>query len=255
MGFILFEEGCDKEELFMGVLAAFIFILFSMFPCSALSDLIVYDMVISKGKDTMLKVKTKGRFFSKGGVIVEFFVDGKSIGKSLSGSDGFAFRQFTPLKTGLYRIAAKAEGEKDSGLLLALNRGTGIIFVDVEGSLFELFSKEPKHGSQKAIKEIYRRFPVVFLQTGFLDIKSLKTWLKKNGFKELPIVSWKGGAIFDEIYEEGLRIKAIIGSPHVISSAEGYKPLAFSFDNVEGAIVVKDWEEIIRKLRQKYPTD
>jgi hypothetical protein len=39
-------------------------------------------------------------------------------------------------------------------LLLSLKKGTGIIFIDVEGCLLEgLFSKKPKPGSQKIIKK------------------------------------------------------------------------------------------------------
>ncbi|MEW6215248.1 MAG: hypothetical protein AB1478_08650 [Nitrospirota bacterium] len=224
-------------------------ILFSMFPVNAPSDLIVHDMIVSKGKEVMLRVETKGKLFGKGGEIVEFFVDGKSIGKSLSGGDGFAFRHFAPLKTGLHRITARSDRDEGNGLLLVLKKGSRIIFVDVEGSLLERFSMKPRHRSQKAIKEIRKRFPVVFLQTGLLGIKAIKAWLKKNEFIELPLVSWRQGAIFDEISEKGFKIKAIIGSPDVIKSAKEYKPMAFSFEEAEDAVEVKDWEEISNKLR------
>lgn len=235
----------------MRVLATFIFytILFSMFPASALSGLTIHDMVVPKGKEVMLRAETKGGLFSRGGEVVEFFVDGKSIGRSLSGGDGFAFRQFTPLKTGLHRITVRSDRGEGEGSLFALRKGSRIVFVDVGGSLLERFSIKPRHGSQKAIEEIRRRFPVVFLQTGFLSKRTIEAWLKKNEFMELPLVSWRGGAIFDEMGEKGFRIRAIIGSPGVIKSAEEYKPMAFSFEEAEGVVKVKDWEEIIRKLK------
>lgn len=236
----------------MRVLVAFIFSIFLLFvfQSSALSDVIVHDMVVPQGEEVLLGAETKGKLLSKGGELVEFFVDGKSIGKTLSGGDGFAFRQFTPFKTGLHRIAVKSGVGEGNGLLLSLKKGTKIVFVDVEGSLLKgSFSKEPKQGSQKAIKEIYRRFPIVFLQTGLLNVKALKVWLKEHQFIELPVIPWKQGALFDNINEKGFKIKAIIGSEAAIESAKGYKPLAFSFEEVEDTKKVKDWEEIRKKLK------
>jgi len=66
---------------------------------------------------------------------------------------------------------------------------------------------------------------------------------------ELPVIPWKQGALFDDIHEMGFKIKAIIGSGAVIESAKGYKPQAFSFEEVEDAKEVKDWEEIRKKLK------
>lgn len=233
----------------MNVRALFSFLILFFLPASALSDVIVHDMVVLKGEAVMLKAETKGKIFGRGGEVVEFFVDGKSIGKSLSGGDGFAFKQFVPLKSGTYRITAKSGGDEGRGLLHSLKRGVGIVFVDAEGSLFERFSNRPRHGSQKAIKEIKRRFPVVLLQTGLLDANTIKTWLKKNEFIELPVLQWRQGAVFNEMAEKDFKIKAVIGSPQTIESAKAYKPLAFSFEDVEGAEEVKDWEEIGKKLK------
>jgi hypothetical protein len=54
--------------------------------------------------------------------------------------------------------------------------------------------------------------------------------------------------IFREIKDKGLEIKGIVGTQAVIESAKEYKPKAFSFEEVEGAKAVKDWEEIRKKL-------
>lgn len=221
-----------------------------MFPASALSGVIVDDTVALKGRKMMLRGETRGKLFGKGGQIVEFFVDGKSIGKTLSGGDGVAFKPFTPTKTGLHQISVRSGVDEDTGLLLCLKRGSGIVFVDVEGSLLEtLFSRKPKPGSRKAIKQIHKRFPIVFLKTGFLSVKTIKAWLKENGFTESSVVAWRQGEIFDEITEKGLRIKAVIAGAKVIESAKGYKPLAFSFEEVEDAEEAKDWEEISKKCK------
>ena len=224
--------------------------LFFLFPATIFSEVIVHDMIAPKGKEIMLSVEIRGKLFSKGGEVVEIFVDGRPLGRSLSGGDGFAFKQFIPLKTGMYRITAKSAKEEGKGLLLSLKKGERIIFIDVEGSLFEgVLSGMPKKVSQEAIKKIAKRFPVVFLQTGLRSIKAIKTWLKENGFIDLPVIPWERGMIFDEIAEKGLKIKAIIGNQSVIESAKGYKPKSFSFEEVEDAEEVRDWEEIGKKLK------
>ncbi len=233
----------------LAVLICFV-VLFCMFPASAWSRVIVHDWVVVKGRKVMLRAETKGKLFRKGGEIVEFFVGGESIGRTLSGGDGVAFKPFTPVKTGLHQIKVSSGGDEDAGLLLSLLRGSSIVFVDVESSLLEgRFSRKPKPGSQKAIEEINQRFPIVFLQIGFVGVKAMKAWLKENEFIELPVVPWKQGDIFDEIAQNDLKVKAIIASPEVIESAMEYKPLSFSFRQIENAEWVKDWEEINKKLR------
>jgi hypothetical protein len=223
---------------------------FVIFPDGVQSEIIIPDMVAPTGKEVMLKAEVKGKVFSKGGALVEFFVNGKPIGKNLSGGDGLAFKQFIPSETGMYQTKAKSGIDEDRGLLLSIKKGSGIIFIDVEGSLIEKFSDKPKQGSYKVIKIIQKKFPVVLLHTtGFLNIKSIRQWLKKNEFPELPVLPWKQGLVFDDLHGEGFRIRAIIGSPDVIYSAKQYKPLAITFEETEDAVEVKDWEEIRKKLR------
>ncbi|MBW1859244.1 MAG: hypothetical protein JRI70_03995 [Deltaproteobacteria bacterium] len=221
-----------------------------MSPASAWSRVIVDDMVVVKGQKVMLMAETKGKVFSKGGELVEFFVDGKSIGKNLSGGDGVAYKAFTPERTGLHKIRVTSDEGEDTGLLLSLRKGSGIVFVDVEGCLLEtLFSRKAREGSQEAVKEINQRSPVVFLQRGLFGVDFTQEWLRENEFVELPVVSWRKGAIFDEVAEEGLEVKAVIGAPKVIESAMEHAPLSFSFEQVEGAEWVGSWGEIGKKLK------
>lgn len=215
----------------------------------AFPGVIVNDMIVPRGEKAMLAAETKGKFFSKGGEVVEFFMDGKSTGTTLSGGDGFAFKQFIPLRTGIYRLTAKSGKDEGNGVLLSLNRGTGIVIVDIEGSLIEKpLSKKPKSGSQKAIKDINKRFPVAFLHNGFMSVKIIKAWLKENNFMELPVILLKEGRGLDDLVERGFKIRAIIGSPEIIESARKYHPAAYSFEETEDAVEVKDWKEIGKKL-------
>ena len=210
---------------------------------------VFYDSVCLKDKKIMLKAVTKGKVFTKGGQMVEFFVDGKSIGRSLSGGDGAAFKEFRAEKTGLHKVSVVSGKDKDSGFRLSLKKGAEIVFIDVEGSMFAPMSGKPRKDSLKIIKAIAKRFPVVYLQAGILDIRTLKKLLKENEFTEAPLLPWTGGNVFEEADKKGLKIKFIVGGKTVIESAKEFKPKAFSFNEVEGAEEVKDWEEIGKKLR------
>ncbi len=221
-----------------------------MSPARAWSRVIVDDIVVIKGQKVMLMAETKGKVFRKGGELVEFLVDGKSIGKNLSGGDGVAYKAFTPVRTGLHKIRVTSDEGEDTALLLSLRKGSGIVFVDVEGCLLETsFSRKAREGGQEAVKEINKRSPVVFLQRGLFGVDFTQEWLRKNEFMELPVVPWRKGAIFDEVAEEGLEVKVVIGAPKVIESAREHTPLSFSFEQMEGAEWVGSWEEISKKLK------
>jgi len=240
------------------------FLIFLLLPTPVLSDISVQDMLVLKGEETMLCAKTTGKFFPQGGKLVEFFVNGKSLGKSLSGGDGIAYKQFTPQKTGLFHISVKSDDDESKGLLLfrlseslTLKKGDKVIFIDVVGSLFEgLFSRKPRERSQEVITQLSKRFSVVFLQTGLLNTKLLKSWLKEHKFVDLPILLWQKGLIFDETIKKGLKIKAIIGNKYVIESAKEYKPRLFSFEEAEDAEIVNEWgkigEFLLKKKKSSY---
>jgi hypothetical protein len=237
---------------FMRILLAFILsvVLFGICPDAALSKVFVYDDVALKGQEVTLRAETRGVLFSRRGEIVEFTVDGRPIGKNLSGTDGFAVKGFIPARTGLYKISVKSGDDKDSGILLALEKKTRIVFIDVAGSLLEgPFGEKERPESKKAITRIHKRFPIVYLLKGILSVEGMRSWLKKNNFPVAPILPWGQGEVFREIKERDLQIKAIIGGPDVIESARTYKPLAFSFDSMEDAEVVENWREIEKKLK------
>lgn len=220
------------------------------FAAPAVSEVVVYDIVTLTGEEVMLRAETRGGLFSRKGELVEFLVDGKSVGKNLSGTDGFAIKEFVPMKAGLYKITAISGKSRDDGVLLAVNKKAKLVFIDVEGSVLEgPFALQAKPGSAKAVKRIQGKFPVVFLQKGLLAIRSIRLWLKKNDFPEAPVMPWNKGEIFREIREKKLKIKAVIGGPEVIESAEMQESLAFSFDSMEEVEVVENWEEIVKKLK------
>ena len=60
-------------------LISLMFLLFFLFPVVCSSDVIVDDMLVLKGEEVMLSAQTRGRFFTEGGRLVEFFVNGKTM--------------------------------------------------------------------------------------------------------------------------------------------------------------------------------
>jgi hypothetical protein len=212
------------------------------------AEVVVSDEISVKGEPVMLKAVTKGKIFTKGGEIVEFSVDEKSIGRSLSGGDGAAFKEFRAKKSGLYKVSVASGKDKDSGFLLSLKKGAEIVFIDVEGSIFAPMSGKPMKDSRKIIKAIAKRFPVVYLQAGILNIRALKKLLKENEFIDAPLLPWIEGNVFEEADKKGLKIKFVIGGKTVIESAKEFKPKAFSFNEVEGAEEIRGWEEIGKKM-------
>lgn len=232
------------------LLCAIFSITLIMLPFDALADVMFYDAVVVSGREIALKAETKGTFLLRGGEIVEFFVDGKSVGKSLSGGDGVAFKRFVPLKVGLYKIRVTSGGASDNGVLLALTKKSRVVCIDVEGGLSEgMFFEKVQPGSAKAVRAIHKKYPVIFLQTGLAGVRTIKSWLKKNNFPELPVLAWRGGEVFSEIHQSGLVIKAVIGRPDVVNSAKQYKPIVFSFDPLEDEESVDDWEDIEKRLK------
>jgi hypothetical protein len=236
-----------QKSLFLLLAAYFLFCLFS--PASH-AEVIVHDSVVRTGEEVMLEAETKGRFFRKGGEKVEFLIEGRHAGKTLSGGDGFAYRNFVPTRQGLFKIHARSGKEEGSGLLLSLKKGRSVVFIDAEGTLFSgLLSGEPREGSRKAVAVINKKFPIVVLQTGLLSASAIKAWLTEHKFPELPVIPWDQGRVFDGIAEKGLRIKAVVAGRDVVESSRKYKPSAFSFEDTEDSEEVKDWEEIRRRLR------
>jgi len=214
------------------------------------AGVVVYDAVAVVGKEIRLKAETKGTFFRKGGELVEFFVDGKSLGKILSGGDGEAYKSFTPAKTGLLVVSVKSGSDDDKGVLLVLKKGAGIVLVEIIGGLAES-SMPPmgRPGSREAMRKLQARFPVVYVQSSNIDIAATRKWLDGNEYPEAPVLPWDGGALFKPLTGMGLNIRAIVGNPQFIESAAKWKPQSFSFEPVKGVVRLRHWKEIEEKLK------
>lgn len=226
-------------------------ILQGIFAGSGPSRVSVDDVIAVVGEKVMIRAETRGLVFRKGGRLVEFFVDGRSIGKSLSGGDGVAYKKFVPMTPGISRIRVESDNSEETGLVVCVKKGSGVVFVDVEHAILEgVFPLKPRLGGQKAIAEIGKRFVVVAVKgVPLVTANTVKDWLQRYGFVQLPLIAWKEGAVFEQAAQRGLKIKAVIGGARVLESAKKHGALLFSFEEVGGVEVVKDWEEIEGRLR------
>ena len=221
-----------------------------LIPEVCVCRVIVHDDIVVRGQKVMLKAETRGRVIAEGGQLVEFFVEGETIGKTLSGGDGVAYKKFVPLVSGLHRIEAKSGRHTGRGRLLCLEMGEGIVFVDIEGSLLAKgLSVELRHGAQKAMAVISAKFPVVLLETTFLGKRIVERWVKEKDFPRLVVLPWRQGAVFDRMAKKGLTIKAVIASPKVLESVQGHTPLSFCFETAKKTNKVKNWEAVTKALQ------
>ncbi|MHB8772635.1 MAG: hypothetical protein ACYC7J_16700 [Syntrophales bacterium] len=219
-------------------------------PPEALPQVTVHDAVSPVGREVMLRAETgSGLFGGAGGVLVEFFVDGRRVGKNLSGGDGVAFISFVPRAARLHKLRVEAPGGRAEGLLLAVKGSAGLVLIEVEGGLIERsLTMQPRPGSVEAVKKLSRRYPVVFLGSGFFGAAAMKTLLKERGFPAAPLIPG-GDAVFEALREKRLKIRAVIGKPELVQAAKGYTRRAFSFAAAGEEGAVEDWEEILRKTR------
>lgn len=265
------ESGKDTVDIYKTFTASVSLLMLSAAP--ALARVTVEDLVAIKGEPAFIRAVTKGRFFKKGGVRVEFFINGKSIARTMSGGDGAAYREFVPNSTGVYEIRAVSEdAEEAGGVLLSLRKGSRVLYIDVVGALLKSpFSKTPRAGSLGAVEKLSKKNPVVYVGTAIPGRGFLKQWIKEQGFPAGPVVSVEDVELH---LKAGLKIHAIVGSKSVVEPLLGVEPeggkgvgepnpfigqervrepkrkdvRAFSFDGAAGAEQVESWEEILKKL-------
>jgi len=111
-----------------------------------------------------------------------------------------------------------------------------------------LSSREPKKGSREGIKKIMVKYRIIYLTTKFGLSRSRK-WLEEGNLPLPVILQWTGAELLDELSRLGIKVIAIIGSAPLMAEASEHIRKRYSFDDTEDAIVVKDWEELSKKLR------
>ncbi|MBI5026836.1 MAG: hypothetical protein HZC12_08980 [Nitrospirae bacterium] len=232
-----------------GLRPLFFILYFLLFTPNLDAAISVNDQVCKTGKEILLEAEVKRGFIRSGGERVEFFVNNKSIGRTLSGGDGYAFFPFVPEKEGIYKIKVKVRDEDAEGMLLSIKPEKGIVVIDVEGSIFEfryIGMKSPRPGASKAIKRISRRYHIVYLWQGMINKKALREWLEKYDIPVMPLLNIRS---IEDLKEQGFFFKAVIGGPAAIELFKDSKTKLYSFEDIEGSTELKDWDYVRRVLK------
>lgn len=225
-------------------------ILFFVFSNAASAEVVGYDSVTATHKTIQLKALTKGKFFPEGGRLVGFYLDGKHIGTTLSGGDGYALLEYLPISPGIKHLKVKAGVDTDEGVFLITGENDKVLLIEMEGILFVPTLRDllqPVKGSKEALQRLSKKFKIVYLTT-MIGVKESKGRLKDNGFPLSVVLKWKGVDLLDELQEQGIRLHAVIGSPSVVSECREHIKKRFSFEDTEDGVTVKDWEELLKQF-------
>ena len=218
-------------------------------PC--LSAVIVYDNVTTVGTPVFLKVLTKGIVFADGGRLVEIFLDENSLGKNLTGGDGYGYRKYTPKRPGLIKLNARSKGESGSGLLLVVKKSEKVVFIEIESGFKDAFISEIAAGaSRRAVERIMKKYRIVYLSR-YTGVRAARDLVDEGEFPDAPVLRWKGAKMLSALKERGIQLYGIIGSAGLIAESAEYIDRRYTFEKTQNGETVKDWEEIIELLKKK----
>ena len=213
----------------------------------AIAGITAFDAVATVKKPVKLMALTKGRFFSEGGKLVEFHIDEKHIGTTLSGGDGYAFLKYTPQSKGLKKIKLTLAEEFTEAMLLVTDKKDRIILIAIEAGLFEsTLSFKPAKGAKEAIDTITKKFRIIYL-TSIIGIMQSKKWLQDNNLHESIVFSWTGNNLIEDLRGKDINIFAIIGSAEMLADIEDIRK--FSFKETDDGTEVESWSDILKKLQ------
>ena len=219
------------------------------------SGVVVFDEVTTVRTPIRIKVLTKGKFFARGGRLVDIFLDEVHLKRILTGGDGYGYLKYTPREAGFKSIEARSDADSASGLHLVTKENDKTIIIDVEGAFKDaIFSEEIRKNSQEVVKALSDEYKIIYISR-FVGKGVSRSWLEKEDFPISVILGWQGATTFKVIKKRGVQLDAVIGSATVISAAKKYISHRYTFEQSKDGKVVKDWSEILRLLQTITPAE
>jgi hypothetical protein len=213
------------------------------------SEVVVFDDVTTVQTPIRIKVLTKGKYFARGGRLVDIYLDETHLKRIMTGGDGYGYFKYTPENAGFKSIKARSNFKSASGLHLVLNEHDQAIVIDIEGAFKDaVFSEEIREDSQAAVTSLSKRYKIIYLSRYF-GREISRSWLDKENFPTSVILRWQGPNIFKILAKRSVKLYAVIGSGTVISAAKKYSQKRYTFEKVKDGIMVKDWDEILNLLQ------
>ncbi len=212
------------------------------------SEVVVFDDATTVHTPIRIKVLTKGKYFARGGRLVDIYLDETHLKRIMTGGDGYGYFKYTYKSAGFKTINARSDSKNASGLHLVLNKHDQAIVIDIEGAFKDaVFSEEIREDSQAAVTSLSKRYKIIYLSRYFGREVS-RSWLAKENFPTSVILRWKGSNIFKILAKRSVKLYAVIGSGTVITAAKKYSEKRFTFEKVKDGTMVKDWDEILNLL-------
>ena len=211
-------------------------------------EVIVFDRVTTVGNPVFLKALTKGKLFPQGGKLVNFYIDNNYIGRNLSGGDGYAYFKYLPKEIGIKGIEVRTDTYSSQGLMLVTKKNKEMILIEIMSGLREtILNNRAMEYSKKAVKTLSEKYGIIYLSRKVV-IAYFKKWLEQEHFVQSPVLIWSGPELLTLLEENGLRLRALIGSAELLSEASGYIQNRYSFQETEEGKTVEDWKEILKLL-------
>ncbi|KJR40613.1 secreted protein [Candidatus Magnetoovum chiemensis] len=246
-----------------------IFVSAAVYPSSAHSSCLIYDALTLPSKPILLNAQFKNMLTPKGGSLVNFYVNDKLIGKTLTGLDGYAYLEYAHNTASIISTTVKGNNDTCSANLLIIKPTDSVIVLDIENTLMrnsyktfamKLLNEKPindksNDNSKEILKNLALKYPIIYVVTLF-GIDTVRHWLKKNQYPSSVVLSYDNGNVFEELKDKTIQIAAIIGSPEFIQDSEEYSKLRLTFDDYDDDdLIVDDWEDIEKKLTNKHETN
>lgn len=234
----------------------FLACVFLVLPATrSLGAVIVYDRVTTVKTPVYLKVLTKGKIFADGGRLVEFYLDDKSLGKNLTGGDGYGYRKYVPRRAGTFKVRATSDGESGNGLVLVMKKSDKAVLIEIEGGFKDAYISDIAAGAaRQAVKQLLKKYRVIYLSRN-TGVKMARNWLDEMAFPDAPVLRWRGAQTLSALKEKGIQLYAIIGAAGVIAAAADHVEKRYTFDETKNGQTVNDWHELMTELPKSAPAD
>lgn len=222
-------------------------------PPGARAQVVVFDQVGIVGEPVELVVRTSGLFSATGGRLVDFELEGEPPARMMTGADGFGYRRFTPRRTGILNVEARADGRRGSGRLLVLDPADPAVLIEVETALkAAVWGDAEREDCRSALESISRRYRVIYVSR-WLGADWVRTRIAPAGLPDSVVLPWKGSALLKSLQTKGVQVAALVGSAAIVSEGRSRVDKRFAFEKSRDAILVHRWAEISEQLNTATP--
>jgi len=214
----------------------------------AQGDVTILDRVSTVGSAVSLVVQTSKLFMADGGRLVDVFLEQESLGRIMTGGDGYGYLRLVPQCAGLMKISARSGDSEAEGRLLVMEKNERAVLIDLESALMDLHLRgRDRETCRSALEAIGRRYRLIYVYR-FIGSGFSRARLEEVGFPPSVVLSWKGRATLESLREREVQVHAVIGSAQTVTDAGSQVPQRFSFEKAKGAQTVSEWEEIAKAL-------